>query len=111
MGKTIARMTVAYVTGEYLKIGRPSIAVRYIGDSRRLGLRLGLSMTSGEIYCVDTGAKIGERIIAIPKVPRERSDDHAWTAWAEACFGAVSSLGMGDRVADAVEEEPNRQGG
>ncbi len=92
-----------YVCGEHLRIGRPPIAVRYIGTSRRLGRPLGLSMGSGEIYCLDTGTKIGERISRIPKVPVERSDDAAWSKWAEACFGAVASLGREDQVADTVD--------
>ena len=93
----------SYVCGEYLRVGRSSIPVRYIGTSRRLGRPLGLSMSSGEIYCLDTGAKIGERITRIPQVPLERSDDAAWSKWAEACFGAVASLGREDQVADAVD--------
>ena len=93
----------AYIYGEYLRVGCPPTPVRYIGTSRRLGRPLGLSMGSGEIYCLDTGAKIGERITRIPKVPIERSDDTAWSKWAEACFGAVASLGREDQVADAVD--------
>ena len=94
-----------YVCGEHLRIGRPPIAVRYIGASRRLGRPLGLSMSSGEIYCLDTRAKLGERATRIPKMPEERSDDAAWSKWAETCFGAVASLGREDRVADPVDGE------
>ena len=100
-----ARTVAAYVYGEYLQISRPSVRVRYIGTSRRLGCPLGLSMGSGELYCLDTGARLGERATRIPKLPVERSDDAAWRTWAASCFGAVASLGKEDQAADTVDGE------